>query len=144
MLSQTKALKERNEIEAVDEERAVPAKKEEEKKKRPSSVVPQCEIADMKDSDADDDSDDEEEKDEKKLPPWVRPEELRSALFEQQTTDPDAIFRNNEFTCDLNSIFQTKKSRYTRRTSSANWTADQLRYDEEERYRAMMGFTKGR
>jgi len=53
----------------------------------------------------------------------------------QMTVNPDEIFPPLEVrTCDLNEIFPAshfkQTARYTRRTSSANWTHDELRYEE--------------
>lgn len=53
--------------------------------------------------------------------------------------DPDEIFPEVQ-TCDLEAIFDKKKSRYTRRTSSGNWNNDRVTAAEKLVYKRTMGF----
>ena len=57
--------------------------------------------------------------------------------------DPDAIF-GEVHTCSLEEIFGKKEGKcgkYSARTSSAHWDADQLTLVENRRYRVQMGYS---
>jgi hypothetical protein len=99
-------------------------------------------------SSSDDEESDEEEggskKNESNIPSWARSSNLRKALIRQYVTDPmdpDLIFPPVS-TCDLQDIFKVSKGRYKNRTSSANWSQDQLTLVETRQYREEMGFRK--
>jgi hypothetical protein len=57
-----------------------------------------------------------------------------------QRVDPDDLFPEVQ-TCDLEAIFEKQKSRYTRRTSSGNWTNDKVTVAEKLVYKRTMGFS---
>ena len=103
-------------------------------------------------SDRDEDSSDydseEEEKPKKRIPRWARKENLIPALERQfldgpHKMDPDTIFPEVS-TCDLESIFNNKKARYKKRTSSANWAGDRVTAAEKIVYSRAMGFGKSK
>ena len=103
-------------------------------------------ISDREGSDSDSDSEDEAPR--KRVPDWARSKELIPALQAQfcdasNRIDPDTIFPEVQ-SCDLEDIFDQKKSRYSRRTSSGEWTKDQITQGEKITYRKEMGFTSGR
>lgn len=105
------------------------------------------EISDREESDSDSsESESENEKRKKKIPLWAQKANLLPALEQQyngciggQRVDPDEIFPEVQ-TCDLEAIFGGKKSRYTRRTSSGNWTNDKVTTAEKLVYKRTMGF----
>ena len=102
------------------------------------------EISDREGSDDESDSD-EESAPRKRVPDWARSKELIPALQAQfcdasNRIDPDTIFPEVQ-SCDLEDIFDQKKSRYSRRTSSGEWTKDQITQGEKITYRKEMGFT---
>jgi hypothetical protein len=55
--------------------------------------------------------------------------------------DPDVIFTEVE-TCDLEAIFDRKKDRYKKRTSSGNWTKDRVTAVEKLTYKRNMGYSQ--
>ena len=82
------------------------------------------------------------------IPTWAKRENLLPALEKQYTggakgklCDPDEIFPEVQ-TCDLEAIFEKKKGRYTRRTSSGNWTKDRVTVEEKLVYKRTMGFAR--
>lgn len=113
-----------------------------------ASPMDTYEISDREDSDSDaSDSDDEKKK--KKIPLWAKKENLLPALEQQylgkdldgKRVDPDDIFPEVE-SCNLEAIFGSKKnSRYRSRTSSGNWSQDQVTAAEKLVYKRTMGFT---
>ncbi|CAM9588484.1 unnamed protein product, partial [Phaeothamnion confervicola] len=77
----------------------------------------------------------------KHIPAWAQGTALREALERQyngMVVDPDAIFPEIS-TCDLEAIFQTKKKRYAKRGSSANWHNDRIKPDEYLVYKRSVG-----
>lgn len=77
------------------------------------------------------------------IPNWARGGQLAAALEKQfggaNPINPDTIF-SEFFTCDLQRIFDTKKKRYTSRTSSGNWLNDRLTMPERLAYQKAMGY----
>lgn len=73
-------------------------------------------------------------------PEWAQSPELRNALQQQSTMNPDEIF-GRIGPLRMEEIFRTRQSRFRARTSSANWTGtDQLTAEEEREYARRMGF----
>lgn len=73
-------------------------------------------------------------------PEWAQSPELRQALQQQSTMNPDDIF-GRIGPLRMEDIFRTRQSRFRARTSSANWTGtDQLTAEEEREYARRMGF----
>jgi len=73
-------------------------------------------------------------------PEWAQSPELRHALQQQSTMNPDDIF-GRIGPLRMEEIFRTRQSRFRARTSSANWSGtDQLTADEEREYARRMGF----
>jgi len=101
------------------------------------------------DSDSESDSDEEEyerSKTKKSIPEWAVKANLHRALERQfadgpDRQDPDKIF-GEVITCNLEEIFDKKKSRYQRRTSSGNWTKDHVTLAEKLTYKRTMGYDK--
>jgi len=122
---------------------AVPAQAQATKQKYVSRPEDNYDISDREGSDSDSDSEDEAPR--KRVPDWARSKELIPALQAQfcdatKRIDPDTIFPEVQ-SCDLEDIFDQKKSRYSRRTSSGEWTKDQITQGEKITYRKEMGFT---
>lgn len=106
-------------------------------------------------SDREEESDSESESDEedyerqrpkKTIPVWAHKTNLFRALERQfadrpNRVDPDKIF-GEVITCNLEEIFDKKKSRYQRRTSSGNWTKDHVTLAEKITYKKVMGYDK--
>lgn len=95
---------------------------------------------------SDDDSDSDEDRrrgtpaDKPRLPAWAESPALRQALASQSAADPDAIF-GDVAPMRMEEIFTGSSLRRVRpRTSSANWTRDQLTAMETEAYAKYMGF----
>ena len=87
-------------------------------------------------------SDSEDEDRPKKFDPpnWAQSPELRQALQQQSTMNPDDIF-GRVGPLRMEEIFRTRTSRFRARTSSANWSgADQLTAEEEKAYEKRMGY----
>lgn len=82
-------------------------------------------------------------------PEWTKKEQLWDALVRQSNVDPDDIF-GTDFpkTCDLVEIFSTDKTtaeerrRYRHRTSSGNWSRDELQPREQAQYKRRMGYAR--
>lgn len=73
-------------------------------------------------------------------PDWAQSPELRHALEQQSTINPDDIFGAVR-PLKMEEIFKTKTSRFRARSSSANWTgSDRLTVQEELEYARRMGF----
>lgn len=73
-------------------------------------------------------------------PGWAQSPELREALQQQSTMNPDDIF-GRIGPLRMEEIFRTRQSRFRARTSSANWAGvDQLTEEEERAYARRMGF----
>jgi hypothetical protein len=73
-------------------------------------------------------------------PDWAQSPELRQALEQQSTINPDDIFGAVR-PLKMEDIFKTKTSRFRARTSSANWMgSDRLTVQEELEYARRMGF----
>ena len=99
-------------------------------------------------SDSESDSDDEYERQrpKKTIPEWAQKANLHRALERQfadgpNRLDPDKIF-GEVLTCNLEEIFDKKKSRYQRRTSSGNWKQDHVSLSEKMAYKRTMGYSK--
>lgn len=99
-------------------------------------------------SDSESDSDDEYERQrpKKTIPEWAQKANLHRALERQfadgpNRLDPDQIF-GEVLTCNLEEIFDKKKSRYQRRTSSGNWKQDHVSLSEKMAYKRTMGYSK--
>ena len=80
------------------------------------------------------------------IPEWAQRSKLLEALEKQNADgpnklDPDKIF-GEVLTCNLADIFDKKKSRYQRRTSSGNWTKDHVTFHEKLTYKRTMGYEK--
>lgn len=111
------------------------------------AAAPTCEDNyEMSDREGSDDESDSEEENapRKRVPDWARSVNLIPALERQfcdadLRIDPDSIFPEVQ-TCDLEDIFEQKKTRYNRRTSSGNWSKDQLSNNEKVSYRRDMGY----
>ncbi len=114
--------------------------------------VTEYQIDDRDDSDSDDSGTDDEgskkDKKNKMIPDWARGSQLKEALEKQYglhghtPVDPDHIFPEIQ-SCDLEEIFgkkEGKSGKYSRRTSSAMWDADELTLIEKRTYRDQMGF----
>ncbi len=103
------------------------------------------EISDREDSDSDD-SETENEKRKKQIPSWAKKDQLYEALEAQygcldgRRLDPDLIFSEVD-TCNLEAIFGSKmNTKYRNRTSSGNWSRDQVTAAEKLVYKRTMGF----
>jgi Inner centromere protein, ARK binding region len=55
--------------------------------------------------------------------------------------DPDELFSEVQ-TCDLEAIFNSKRIRYVKRTSSGNWDKDRVTLAEKLKYKETMGYSK--
>ena len=80
------------------------------------------------------------------IPEWAQKVNLHRALERQfadgpDRQDPDKIF-GEVITCNLEEIFDKKKSRYQRRTSSGDWTKDHVTLAEKLTYKRVMGYDK--
>mmetsp|Transcript_10835 Transcript_10835/g.22258 ORF Transcript_10835/g.22258 Transcript_10835/m.22258 type:complete len:184 (-) Transcript_10835:221-772(-) len=99
------------------------------------------ELSDREQSDSE--SEDEQySKPKKRIPQWAQKSNLMPALEHQFTRgnhDPDKIF-GEVHTCDLQAIFDQKKARYQRRTSSGNWTQDRATAAEKLAYKRSQGY----
>ena len=111
----------------------------------PRSPMDTYEMSDREGSESESDSDDEyAKKSNKRIPNWARSANLIPALEKQfgngpERIDPDTIFPEVE-TCDLEKIFDRKKNRYVRRTSSGNWSHDRVTIQEKLVYKRQMGY----
>ena len=145
-LKQKKALKS-----ILDPANTSPAKKPAAKPKavqKPLSPMQTYDMSDREDESDESDSDDEYEtqRPKKKIPEWAQRHNLHRALERQfadgpNRLDPDKIF-GEVLTCNLEDIFDKKKSRYQRRTSSGNWAKDHVTLAEKLTYKRTMGYDK--
>ncbi|PCH35146.1 hypothetical protein WOLCODRAFT_166072 [Wolfiporia cocos MD-104 SS10] len=88
------------------------------------------------------DSGDEDRKGDFERPDWAQSPELRQALQQQSTMNPDDIF-GRIGPLRMEEMFRTRQSRFRARTSSANWTGtDQLTMEEEKEYERRMGYRR--
>lgn len=107
------------------------------------------EMSDREETDSDSsDYDSEDDKPRKKIPKWAQKQNLIPALERQFIDgpgrgDPDEIFPEVS-TCNLELVFDQKKARYKKRTSSANWTKDKVTVAEKLVYKRKMGFKSKR
>lgn len=86
------------------------------------------------------DSEDEDRKRTFDPPDWAQSPELKQALQQQSTINPDDIFGAIR-PLKMEEIFKTRTSRFRARTSSANWAgSDRLTVEEEREYARRMGF----
>jgi hypothetical protein len=87
------------------------------------------------------DSDDEERNAKKAAQPsWVQSPDVRNALIQQGSFNPDEIFGGVQ-ELRMEEIFRGRTSRFRARTSSANWTGtDRLTTEEEVAYAERMGY----
>jgi hypothetical protein len=116
-------------------------------KSQPSDILSPLdtyELSDREASDSDSDSEDGSQKPKKRVPVWAQRANLIPALDHQYArtgsrTDPDIIFGEVQ-TCDLQAIFDQKKARYQRRTSSGNWNQDRASAAEKLTYKRNMGY----
>merc|ERR1712238_517887 len=118
------------------------------KEEKVLSPMDTYEISDREDSDSseEEDSDDEDDdnKKKKRVPSWAQRNKLLPMLEKQflegpGRMDPDEIF-SEVSTCNLEEIFDQKKKRYVKRTSSGNWTKDRVTATEKLVYKREMGF----
>ena len=93
------------------------------------------------------DSDREDDDTDPRVPAWAQKANLKKALAIQfskdNAVDPvPSIFPEFPPTCDLEATFRTnsKKSRYSRRTSSSAWQHDTATEQDRENYRRDMGY----
>eukprot|EP00559_Dactyliosolen_fragilissimus_P000490 CAMPEP_0184862638 /NCGR_PEP_ID=MMETSP0580-20130426/7074_1 /TAXON_ID=1118495 /ORGANISM="Dactyliosolen fragilissimus" /LENGTH=689 /DNA_ID=CAMNT_0027360591 /DNA_START=144 /DNA_END=2210 /DNA_ORIENTATION=+ len=111
---------------------------------KPPSPMETYEMSDRGESDSEEESDYEDRSPKKKIPSWAQKSKLIPALenqFLNGKVDPDEIFHEVS-TCDLEAIFDQKKKRYIKRTSSGNWTKDRVTASEKLVYKRTMGFNK--
>ena len=115
---------------------------------KPLSPMQTYDMSDREEESDESDSDDEYEtqRPKKKIPEWAQRHNLHRALERQfadgpNRLDPDKIF-GEVLTCNLEEIFDKKKSRYQRRTSSGNWAKDHVTIAEKLTYKRTMGYQK--
>lgn len=116
---------------------------------KPLSPMQTYEMSDREedsDSESDSDEEDERQRPKKAVPGWAQKANLHHALNLQfadgpDRLDPDQIF-GECLTCNLEEIFEKKKSRYQRRTSSGCWTKDHVTIAEKLTYKRTMGYDK--
>lgn len=88
-----------------------------------------------------------EEDEDEEVPAWVRQENLRRGLIDQQRMDPDELFQETDKSCSLEQIFQgpaeNSNRDMKRRGSTGCWQADSLTWQEENAYKANMGHFPG-
>lgn len=99
---------------------------------------------DSDESDSESDDEDDRQRPKKAVPGWAKKESLHRALERQfaegpDRLDPDKIF-GEVLTCNLEEIFDKKKSRYHKRTSSGNWSKDHVTLVEKLTYKRTMGY----
>lgn len=91
-------------------------------------------------------SDSEDDAPRKAIPRWAHRELLAHRLRAQQYVDPDKVFgKMGGTTTDLSAVFDgavgnKRKPNFKRRSSTGNWAADLLTFQEELHYRQAMGF----
>ncbi|EPQ60626.1 hypothetical protein GLOTRDRAFT_31781 [Gloeophyllum trabeum ATCC 11539] len=109
--------------------------------RQPPAAPPPSESIELPDIDSEySDSDDENRKRTFDPPNWAQSPNLRQALEQQSTVNPDHIFGAVR-PLHMEEIFRTRQSRFRARTSSANWTgADRLTVEEQLDYARRMGY----
>ena len=120
------------------------------KVKQPEILSPMStySLSDKEESESEYDSDDSyaaAKHSKKKIPSWATKEKLMpkvEAQFRLGGLDPDEIFGEVE-TCDLEKIFDRRKTRYAKRTSSGNWCRDRATKAEKSAYRRNMQYLGG-
>ncbi|ORX37136.1 inner centromere protein [Kockovaella imperatae] len=87
------------------------------------------------------DSDDEDKSKDFIRPAWAESPELRHALQQQSTRDPDELFGPIK-PVNMEELFKARPGKFRARSSSANWisTGDRLTRTEEIEYARRMGF----
>jgi len=87
------------------------------------------------------DSDDEDRDSSKQaLPSWAQSPEIRNALREQESHNPDDIFGPMK-PLSMEEVFRARAGKFRARSSSANWGGtDRLTPQEESDYARRMGF----
>lgn len=107
---------------------------------RPEPAIP-SESIELPDVDSEySDSEDEDRVKKFDPPHWAQSPELRQALVDQSSINPDNIFGPIR-PLRMEEIFRSRGNRFRARTSSANWVGtDQLTLEEERDYARRMGF----
>mmetsp|Transcript_27839 Transcript_27839/g.47326 ORF Transcript_27839/g.47326 Transcript_27839/m.47326 type:complete len:631 (-) Transcript_27839:237-2129(-) len=123
-----------------------PVVKPEEKPLSPMQTYEMSDREEESESESESDEEYERQRPKKAIPEWAQKANLHRALELQfadgpDRLDPDKIF-GEVITCNLEEIFDKKKSRYQRRTSSGNWTKDQVTIAEKLTYKRQMGYDK--
>lgn len=118
-------------------------KKQEEKPLSPMQTYEMSDREEESDSESESDEDDNQ-RPKKVIPDWAQKTNLHRALERQfsdgpNRLDPDKIF-GEVLTCNLEEVFDKKKSKYQRRTSSGNWTKDHVTLTEKLTYKRVMGY----
>lgn len=86
------------------------------------------------------DSDDEDKPSNFNRPQWADSPELRRALEQQSTFNPDELFGPIK-PLSMEELFKVRTGKFRNRTSSANWGGgDRLTAQEEVEYAKKMGF----
>ncbi|KAF5390240.1 hypothetical protein D9757_002950 [Collybiopsis confluens] len=106
-----------------------------------SEAVTPSESIELPDIDSEySDSEDEDRAKRFHPPHWAQSPELRQALVDQSSINPDNIFGPIR-PLRMEEIFRSRSNRFRARTSSANWAGtDRLTLEEEEEYVRRMGF----
>ncbi|TFK57067.1 hypothetical protein OE88DRAFT_1803681 [Heliocybe sulcata] len=107
----------------------------------PAKPSVQSESIELPDIDSEySDSDDDKRKGNFETPHWAQSPNLRQALEQQSSVNPDHIFGAVR-PLHMEEIFRSRQSRFRARTSSANWTgADRLTIEEQLNYARRMGY----
>jgi len=135
-----------NRLPAVSEPIKSESPKPVEKPLSPMQTYEMSDREESSDSESESDEEDERQRPKKSIPEWALKANLHRALERQfadgpNLLDPDKIF-GEVITCNLEAIFDKKKSRYQRRTSSGNWTKDHVTLAEKLTYKRTMGYDK--
>jgi hypothetical protein len=86
------------------------------------------------------DSDDSDRETDFKRPAWAESPELKQALENQASVNPDELFGPIR-PLSMEELFNARVGKFRARTSSANWSgADRLTEAEEREYARRMGF----
>lgn len=73
------------------------------------------------------------------IPIWAKASNLLVELQKQQTIDPDTIFLNFDYTCDLCKMFDSKKRSFKVRGDSGWWAGDGTTQNEISQYKKAVG-----
>jgi len=119
-------------------------KKPEETPLSPMQTYEMSDREEESDSDSESEEEYENQRPKKAVPGWAQKVNLHRALERQfadgpDRLDPDKIF-GEVLTCNLEEIFDKKKSRYQRRTSSGNWAKDHVTLAEKLTYKRTMNY----